>query len=125
MNICQTEALIPSSLACVHLLVTQVSSSRLLSCAHLIMSMMLHSVGSKTTGLYLDWPARSQIIKWVADGLLYLHKHCGLNVIHGDLKPSNIVLNSNMNPSISDFGFARMYNPGADEEFADHIVGSM
>ncbi|TVU23596.1 hypothetical protein EJB05_25970, partial [Eragrostis curvula] len=82
-------------------------------------------IGSRTRRLYLDWPARSRIIKGIAEGLLYLHKHCGLHVIHGDLKPSNILLNSNMQPKISDFGFARMYNPDVDEEFADHIVGSI
>ncbi|KAK3120697.1 hypothetical protein QOZ80_9AG0692280 [Eleusine coracana subsp. coracana] len=81
--------------------------------------------GSRTTRLHLDWPARSQIIKGIAEGLLYLHKHCGLHVIHGDLKPSNILLNSNMNPKISDFGFAKTYNPGVDNEIADHIVGSI
>uniref|UniRef100_A0A0A8ZBG1 Protein kinase domain-containing protein n=1 Tax=Arundo donax TaxID=35708 RepID=A0A0A8ZBG1_ARUDO len=81
--------------------------------------------GARTRRLYLDWPARSQIIKGIAEGLLYLHKHCGLHVIHGDLKPSNILLDSNMHPKISDFGLARMYNPDVDEESADHIVGSI
>uniref|UniRef100_K3ZIQ6 Protein kinase domain-containing protein n=1 Tax=Setaria italica TaxID=4555 RepID=K3ZIQ6_SETIT len=62
---------------------------------------------------------------WVAEGLLYLHKHCGLHVIHGDLKPSNILLDLNLHPKISDFGLARTYSPGVEEEFADRIVGSI
>jgi interleukin-1 receptor-associated kinase 1 len=81
--------------------------------------------GTGTGRLFLDWPARSQIMKGVAEGLLYLHKHCGLHVIHGDLKPSNILLDLNMHPKISDFGLARTYSPGVKEEFADRIVGSM
>jgi len=81
--------------------------------------------GATSRSLYLDWPACSQIIKGVSEGLLYLHKHCGLHVIHGDLKPSNILLDSNMHPKISDFGLARTYSPGAEEEFADRMVGSI
>lgn len=73
----------------------------------------------------MDWPTRSRIAKGIAEGLLYLHKQCGLHIIHGDLKPSNILLDSNMSPKISDFGMARMYNPGVDEEYADRIVGSI
>ncbi|RCV39488.1 hypothetical protein SETIT_8G228300v2 [Setaria italica] len=81
--------------------------------------------GTGTGRLFLDWPARSRIMKGVAEGLLYLHKHCGLHVIHGDLKPSNILLDLNLHPKISDFGLARTYSPGVEEEFADRIVGSM
>ncbi|XBH76140.1 hypothetical protein VPH35_102832 [Triticum aestivum] len=80
--------------------------------------------GARTKRAYLDWPTRSKIMKGVAEGLLYLHKQCGLYIIHGDLKPSNILLDSDMNPKISDFGMARMYRPVVDEEFTDHIVGS-
>uniref|UniRef100_A0ACD5X137 Uncharacterized protein n=1 Tax=Avena sativa TaxID=4498 RepID=A0ACD5X137_AVESA len=80
--------------------------------------------GARTRKTYLDWHMRSQVVKGVAEGLLYLHKQCGLYVIHGDLKPSNILLDSDMNPKISDFGIARVYSPGIDEEFADRIVGS-
>ncbi|KAJ1276927.1 hypothetical protein BS78_05G254200 [Paspalum vaginatum] len=81
--------------------------------------------GPRTRRLYLDWPTRSQIIKGIAEGLLYLHKYSGIHIIHGDLKPSNILLDTDMKPKISDFGLARVYNPGVDQEFADHIVGSM
>ncbi|KAJ1256616.1 hypothetical protein BS78_K342700 [Paspalum vaginatum] len=73
----------------------------------------------------MDWPTRSQIIKGIAEGLHYLHKHSGLHIIHGDLKPSNILLDINMKPKISDFGLARTYNPAVDQEFTDRIVGSM
>uniref|UniRef100_A0A0E0RBW2 Protein kinase domain-containing protein n=1 Tax=Oryza rufipogon TaxID=4529 RepID=A0A0E0RBW2_ORYRU len=81
--------------------------------------------GARTRRLHLDWSTRSRIIHGIAEGLLYLHKHCGLHIVHGDLKPSNILLDSNMNPKISDFGLARRYNPGVDEEYADRILGSI
>uniref|UniRef100_J3NA40 non-specific serine/threonine protein kinase n=1 Tax=Oryza brachyantha TaxID=4533 RepID=J3NA40_ORYBR len=79
----------------------------------------------KNKRLKLDWSTRSRIINGTAEGLLYLHKYCGLHIVHGDLKPSNILLDSNMNPKISDFGLARTYSPGVDEEHADRIVGSI
>uniref|UniRef100_I1NYJ1 non-specific serine/threonine protein kinase n=1 Tax=Oryza glaberrima TaxID=4538 RepID=I1NYJ1_ORYGL len=81
--------------------------------------------GARTRRLHLDWSTRSRIIDGIAEGLLYLHKHCGLHIVHGDLKPSNILLDSNMNPKISDFGLARRYSPGVDEEYADRILGSI
>ncbi|PWZ38593.1 G-type lectin S-receptor-like serine/threonine-protein kinase [Zea mays] len=62
--------------------------------------------------LHLDWPTHFQIIKGIAEGLLYLHKLSGLHIIHGDLKPSNILLDTNMKPKISDFGLSRTYSPG-------------
>uniref|UniRef100_A0A0E0J599 Protein kinase domain-containing protein n=1 Tax=Oryza nivara TaxID=4536 RepID=A0A0E0J599_ORYNI len=91
-------------------------------------SVLLHlNFGSKVLCrlFHLDWSTRSRIINGIAEGLLYLHKHCGLHIVHGDLKPSNILLDSNMNPKISDFGLARRYSPGVDEEYADRILGSI
>lgn len=55
----------------------------------------------------LDWRKRKNIIEGIAQGLLYLHKYSRLRIIHRDLKTSNILLDSYMNPKISDFGLAR------------------
>ncbi|KAF5800714.1 putative protein kinase RLK-Pelle-DLSV family [Helianthus annuus] len=57
----------------------------------------------------LDWPARYHIINRIARGLLYLHQDSRLRIIHRDLKASNILLDSDMNPKISDFGLARTF----------------
>ncbi|KAI6704894.1 hypothetical protein NL676_007856, partial [Syzygium grande] len=57
----------------------------------------------------LSWDIRFHIIQGVARGLLYLHHDSCLRIIHRDLKVSNILLNEKMDPKISDFGLARVY----------------
>ncbi|KAK9280085.1 hypothetical protein L1049_013770 [Liquidambar formosana] len=57
-------------------------------------------------GSALNWHARMKIALDAARGLEYLHEHCNPQVIHRDLKSSNILLESNFNAKLSDFGLA-------------------
>ncbi|KAL6337973.1 hypothetical protein AAG906_005943 [Vitis piasezkii] len=72
----------------------------------------------------LDWNTWCNIIKGIAQGLDYLHNHSRLNMVHGDLKASNILLDDDMNPKISDFGTARIFERNASEAQTSKLVGT-
>ncbi|XP_021723552.1 cysteine-rich receptor-like protein kinase 10 [Chenopodium quinoa] len=74
--------------------------------------------------LQLDWGKRAHIIEGIIQGLLYLQEYSRLTIIHPDLKASNILLDKDLNPKISDFGMARIFQTDEYEANTSKIVGT-
>ncbi|KAG6424344.1 hypothetical protein SASPL_114761 [Salvia splendens] len=72
----------------------------------------------------LTWPKRYDIIVGIARGLLYLHHDSRLKIIHRDLKTSNILLDGNLTPKISDFGLARIFQEDQSLAKTKRVVGT-
>ncbi|XP_039169845.1 putative receptor-like protein kinase At4g00960 [Eucalyptus grandis] len=72
----------------------------------------------------LNWDRRYKIIMGVIRGMLYLHEDSRLRIIHRNLKASNILLDLDMNPQISDFGMARLFELDQTQAETNRIVGT-
>lgn len=68
----------------------------------------------------MNWSKRFSIVVSIAKGLDYLHCSCDPPVIHGDIKPSNILLDCNFDAKIADFGLAQVLSKA--EEMVEMFV---
>ncbi|XP_050271515.1 probable leucine-rich repeat receptor-like protein kinase At1g35710 isoform X1 [Quercus robur] len=66
--------------------------------------------------LELDWPKRMNIIKSIAHALSYMHHECNPVIIHRDISSNNILLNSELEAFVSDFGTARLLDPDSSNQ---------
>jgi len=85
----------------------------------------LHANGNLTPSNILPWSRRMSILFQIASAVDYLHDGCDLQIVHGDLTASNVLLDGRLDAKLCDFGFARMGFSGAVKPaVAGHMVGS-
>ncbi|KAG8048921.1 hypothetical protein GUJ93_ZPchr0009g1171 [Zizania palustris] len=73
----------------------------------------------------LTWPERYNIILGLASALRYLHQEWEQCIVHGDIKPSNIMLDSSYNTKLGDFGLARLVDHGTSPRTTQLVKGTM
>lgn len=89
-------------------------------------SELFHHCGlvAGNSNLHLDWPKRFEICLGVARGLAYLHEESSVRIVHRDVKASNILLDADLNPKISDFGLAKLYDD-KKTHISTRVAGTM
>lgn len=81
-------------------------------------------VGRGQSQIFLDWQTRVKICLGIARGLAFLHEDSRLRIVHRDIKATNVLLDQELNPKISDFGLARL---GEDDNshVSTRVAGTM
>ncbi|KAJ4726578.1 Protein kinase superfamily protein [Melia azedarach] len=68
-------------------------------------------IGGGHSSMQFSWRTRSKICIGIARGLAFLHEEVRPHIVHRDIKASNILLDKDLTPKISDFGLAKLIPP--------------
>ena len=91
---------------------------------HILSILKLNFIVDHTRSSLLNWGKRFEIIIGITRGILYLHQDSRLRIIHRDLKTSNVLLDGEMNPKISDFGIARIFKGDQIQDKTTRVIGT-
>ncbi|XP_019190167.1 PREDICTED: probable leucine-rich repeat receptor-like serine/threonine-protein kinase At3g14840 [Ipomoea nil] len=72
--------------------------------------------GPENCQLEIDWPTRQKICVGIAKGIAFLHEESAIKIVHRDIKATNVLLDKELNPKVSDFGLAKL-----DDDENTHI----
>lgn len=95
-------------------------------CDHVMQSHCFNSfdlTGADKQNAPLDWDARMKVALGAARGLAYLHEDSNPRVIHRDFKASNVLLENDFTPKVSDFGLAREASDGS-QHISTRVMGT-
>ncbi|CAK8534796.1 unnamed protein product [Lathyrus sativus] len=81
-------------------------------------------LGGSHNSIYFDWRTRCRICVGVASGLAFLHEEVRPPIIHRDIKASNILLDKDLTPKISDFGLAKLM-PANATHVSTRVAGTL
>ncbi|KAL7217575.1 hypothetical protein ACSBR2_010934 [Camellia fascicularis] len=81
-------------------------------------------LGGGHSSIQFSWRIRTKICIGVAQGLAFLHEEVRPHIIHRDIKDSNILLDKDLNPKISDFGLAKLI-PANLTHVSTRVAGTM
>ncbi|THF97264.1 hypothetical protein TEA_008092 [Camellia sinensis var. sinensis] len=77
---------------------------------------LFYALRTDVEAIELGWTRRVNIIKTIAHALSYLHHDCTPPIVHRDISRNNILLNSELETFVSDFGTARLLYPDASNQ---------
>ncbi|KAL2326791.1 hypothetical protein Fmac_020218 [Flemingia macrophylla] len=80
-------------------------------------------IGARHSSIQLSWHVRRNICIGVARGLAFLHEEVRPHIIHRDIKASNVLLDKDLQPKISDFGLAKLIPPNLTH-ISTHVAGT-
>ncbi|KAK3131078.1 hypothetical protein QOZ80_6BG0501750 [Eleusine coracana subsp. coracana] len=100
-------------------------SHRILVYNYLENNSLAHTLlGSRQSNIQFNWKTRVKICIGVAEGLAFLHDGVRPHIVHRDIKASNILLDKDLTPKISDFGLAKLL-PSDVSHVSTRVAGTL
>ncbi|KAK3413356.1 hypothetical protein EUGRSUZ_I01922 [Eucalyptus grandis] len=85
---------------------------------------LFRALRDNVEAIELDWSKRVDLVQDMAHALSYMHHDCARPMVHRDISSNNILLNSNMQAFVSDFGTARLLNLDSSSNLTTNIAGT-